>query len=488
MMIGRRTIVAGGFALAAAPGLADARPARPPGRFGHVMMDAGTGAILDARDADAAFIPASTTKSLTTLAALATLPPTTRFLTRVHASGPVEGGVLDGDLTLVGGGDAMLDTADLAQLAADLRATGLRRVTGAFRVTGVAGPERAVLNTRQPLQAGYNPAIGPLCLNFNRVLLRWRNGGGARRLTANAHADGRSIVARSVAARESRQADRPRHDRTETGETWTLPARDLARDGERWFPVRDPMLYAATVFRDLCAVQGIRLPVPERTALVPADAPLAVHGSDVAFAQIKKMMKYSNNLAAEMLGIAAAQRLGAAPATVEDAAQTTLDWLTRQGIATDGMVLENHSGLSTRSRLTPRQMADCLRLGSRRFGDAFASLHTTGKLRGEAGGLPAYTLRTKTGTMHFVRCLAGFVEVEGRRAVFAVFHADDDRRAALDARYAPYDEGRPPGGKRWLRRALDHENAILKDWIAGRLGQARSRPTFAMEPIEEDGR
>jgi len=466
-MTTRRRFIGGAAALAAWPtGPGAAIPPRPPGRTGHILMDAATGAVLDSSAADDAFIPASTTKSATALVTLSTLAPTTRFLTRVHGTGPLEGGTLGGDLILVGGGDSALDTADLAQLAKALRAKGVRRVAGSFLVAGVDGPRADVLNPNQPLQANYNPAIGPLCLNFNRVLMRWRKGAGRRTLDAIAHADGRSIPAGSIGARAG---GNPYHSLVGSREVWTIPAQDMAQDGERWYPVRRPALYAAAVFRDLCAAEGIAMPEARETGALPTDAPLALHRSDVVFAQIKKMMRYSNNLSAEMLGIAAAQRIGATPLTVADAGAATTGWLRDQGIVRGDAMLENHSGLSSNSRIAPRQMADILRAGHERYGSGFVGLHTQGKLRGSGAGLPPYTLRSKTGTMHFVRCLAGFLEVDGRMAIFAIFSVEDGRRAALDAAYAPYEDRRPPGARPWLRQALDHENGLLKGWVSRRL-------------------
>ena len=465
----RRSVLSGLAATVALPALPLARDMPPaPGTTGYVLMDMESGRIIDARRPDDGFVPASTVKSITALATLATLPPTQRFFTRVHGRGPLEDGVLEGDLVLVGGGDAALDTADLDRLAKALRAKDVRRVTGRFLVTGIAWPEEPILNALQPHQAGYNPAIGPLCLNFNRVLLRWRTRQGRRSLTTHAHADDRTVPARSVAARALRRGG-ALHGLEPGREVWALPERDLRRDGERWFPVRRPDLYAADVFRTLCAEEGIVLPEPRRTSETPTDPPLAMHRSDVVFAQTKKMMKYSTNLTAEMLGIAAARRIGGPPETVADAARTTADWLVREEIVSGEPVLENHSGLSSRSRITPRQMGDILRAGHTRFGGAFAGLHTEGKVRGPQDGLPSYTMRTKTGTMHFVRALAGFLEADGRRAVFAIYAMDERERMALDARFTPYDERKPPGSGRWLRRALDHENALLRRWLERRL-------------------
>ena len=465
-MTSRRHFLGGAMALAASPiGSAEASAPRPaPGRTGYILMDAENGAVFDSRNADDGFIPASTTKAITAFVTLSTLAPTTRFFTRLHARGPLKDGVLDGDLILVGGGDSALDTGDLAQLAKALKAKGVRQVTGDFLVTGIEGPTQPVLNPFQPLQASYNPAIGPLCLNFNRVLLRWRNRGGRRMLTTHAHASERSVPAEAIAFRALRTGG-ALHGLEEKREVWAIPSRDMRRDGERWFPVRRPSFYAATVFRTLCTAEGIALPEPKVTTDLPTDAPLAMHRSDVVFAQIKKMMKYSTNLSAEMLGIAAAREIGGTPETVEAAAQTTTGWLKSEGIVRDDLMLENHSGLSTRSRITPRQMADILRAGHERFGSGYIGLHTEGRLRGAKTGLPAYNFRSKTGTMNFVRCLSGFLEVGERRAIFVIFGMDDVRRDMLDAQYAPYDERKPPGSGRWLRQALDHENALLRGWV-----------------------
>ncbi len=469
-MTSRRAFVTGGMAMAALrPDIAAAAPTPPSGETGWLLMDAESGAVLDSRAIDTGFIPASTTKSVTALLTLSTLPPTTRFLTRIHATGPLRNGVLEGDLTLVGGGDPALDTGDLAQLAKALRAKGLRRVAGRFLVAAIDGPDEPVLNEQQPLQASYNPAIGGLCLNFNRVLLRWRRQGNRHRLAAIAHSDNRSVSARSVDFKASRSASAPRHRMDGDREIWTLPARDLHRDGERWMPIRNPASYAGAVFRSLCDEAGIVLPLAERTDNVPTDPPLALHRSDVVFALTTKMMKYSTNLTAEMLGIAAARRIGGIPRMIEDAAATSVDWLRREGGIDGPLTLANHSGLSSASRITPRQMADTLRLGYRRFGTGYIGMHTKGELRGNRNGLPPYRFWAKTGTMNYVRSLAGFLEVDGRRAIFVIFHMNARNRAALDAAYTPYDERRPPGSGRWLRRALDHENALLRGWLSAGL-------------------
>ena len=139
------------------------------GQVGYLAVDAATGAVVDARAPDAALPPASTAKAITALYALERLGVRHRFYTRLIALGPVAGGRIDGDLMLVGSGDPTLSTDGLAAMAADLRAQGVRGVSGRFLVQEGALPSLRVIDPDQPDHVGYNPAISGLNLNFNRV-------------------------------------------------------------------------------------------------------------------------------------------------------------------------------------------------------------------------------------------------------------------------------------------------------------------------------
>ncbi|MGE5225844.1 MAG: D-alanyl-D-alanine carboxypeptidase/D-alanyl-D-alanine-endopeptidase [Planctomycetaceae bacterium] len=75
-------------------------------------------------------IPASNEKLLTSMAALAAFGPSHRFPTVAASTGPMRGGVVRGDLWLVGSGDPELTGARLVTLATALRNAGLREVRG----------------------------------------------------------------------------------------------------------------------------------------------------------------------------------------------------------------------------------------------------------------------------------------------------------------------------------------------------------------------
>ena len=75
--------------------------------------------------------PASTQKVYTAAAALLRLGPTHRLRTEVRATGSLlEGGILAGDLVLVGGGDPTITGNDLQRMAFEVAGAGVTRVAG----------------------------------------------------------------------------------------------------------------------------------------------------------------------------------------------------------------------------------------------------------------------------------------------------------------------------------------------------------------------
>ena len=135
--------------LAAMLGAALPAAATGPG-VGIEVADAGTGQVLYSANASALATPASTTKVVTAVAALAALGPDARFTTTVRQVG--------GTVVLVGGGDPTLAVneypssdyprpATLAQLAAGtaraLKAQGRHSVRLGYDTALFSGPDMA---------------------------------------------------------------------------------------------------------------------------------------------------------------------------------------------------------------------------------------------------------------------------------------------------------------------------------------------------------
>jgi D-alanyl-D-alanine carboxypeptidase/D-alanyl-D-alanine-endopeptidase (penicillin-binding protein 4) len=142
-----------------------------PARSAAVAMDLSTGAVLFTQNSSLPLAPASNEKLPLTYAALSNLGATYRIETDVLGEGSQDGTIFDGTLVLKGGGDPTLSTAGLRALAAQLRAAGIRHVTG-----GIVGDE-SYFDARRTV-AGWKPSFyiqesPPLsALSVNRSLAR----------------------------------------------------------------------------------------------------------------------------------------------------------------------------------------------------------------------------------------------------------------------------------------------------------------------------
>jgi serine-type D-Ala-D-Ala carboxypeptidase/endopeptidase (penicillin-binding protein 4) len=105
-----------------------------PSASGAIAVDLRTFAVLFEQHADTPLMPASNEKLPTTFAALRELGPYYRFRTEVLGSGYRDGPTWVGNLILKGYGDPTLSSRRLAELAAEVKAQGIQRVTG--RVLG----------------------------------------------------------------------------------------------------------------------------------------------------------------------------------------------------------------------------------------------------------------------------------------------------------------------------------------------------------------
>ncbi len=132
--------------------------ASPVGGAASVAVRDADGRLVVAIRANEERIPASNEKLITTATALRVLGPSGRLETSLVAAGPVENGVVRGDIWLVGGGDPSFSTPAFARaaygggvattraLARALRRQGVRRITGGVRTDAtrfdrrIAGP------------------------------------------------------------------------------------------------------------------------------------------------------------------------------------------------------------------------------------------------------------------------------------------------------------------------------------------------------------
>ena len=474
-------LLLGGSVLAAMPACANApersmrpvvKPAAPVegivaraglgGDLAFAVVDMRSGNLLEGQGGNTPLPPASVAKAVTALYALDALGAGYQFRTRLVATGPVSDGVLRGDLVLAGGGDPTLETDHLATMAADLARAGVRQVTGRFLVWGNALPFAAEIANDQSAQAGYNPSVSGLNLNFNRVHFEWRRAGPDYAVTMDARSN-RHRPAVQMARMEvvNRSSPLYTYRRGAARDEWSVARGALGNSGSRWLPVRHPELYAGDVFRVLAQGQGVALPAPEQTRTTPAGRDLVTHRSRPLLDVLRDLLRFSTNISAEAVGMTASVARGGGLASLPASAAQMSDWArARFGMSSARFV--DHSGLGAASRVSMVDLANMFR----RAGEdgalrAILREHPFRDANNRIVPAPGLDVRAKTGTLYFVSALGGYlVAPGGREMAFAICSADLARRA----RVAGGQIDRPEGTAAWAREARMMKQQLLRRW------------------------
>jgi D-alanyl-D-alanine carboxypeptidase/D-alanyl-D-alanine-endopeptidase (penicillin-binding protein 4) len=357
-----------------------------------------------------AAVPASTTKLLTSVAALEALGPETTFATRVTAPTP-------GRIVLVGGGDPLLGTRP-------------------SRPKGSDYPPRADLRTLAARTAAALQGAGVTAvrLGFDDSLF------GAP--TTSPHWPATYV---------------PEDVVSHITALWADQGNDAS--GRR---VDDPARAAAASFADALRARGItvrgqvvRAPGTGTTLASVESAPLREI--------VQHTLETSDNDAAEVLAHHVGAKLSGA-GTFDGGVVGTLATLTRLGVPTTGLQLYDGSGLSRENRIAPATLTGVLQVAAQRpeLAAVLGGLPVAGftgslvERFDDAASAPALgVVRLKTGTLTGVSSYAGTVtDLDGEVMTFVMMadrvspaqtlaarRALDDAAAALAGCHCAPDAG-----------------------------------------------
>lgn len=359
----------------------------PPDTCIRVEVD---GSTIYRHAADQPLVPASTQKLATAAVALDQLGADHRLETRVLAATAPTGGVVAGDLVLVGGGDPLLTTSayafvrrigpdqpvtSLDGLADQVAATGLKRITG--RVLGDESRyDQARTVASWPERYLRQGQIGPL--------------------SARAVDDGFNLA-------------------------FPAPGDDAPVERER---SADPAGDAARTFAELLRARGIQVDGAAGAGTAPVAAtPIAVARSAPLGDLVREMLQTSDNGTAELLTKEVGHASGAGGSTAAGVAVIARR-ATELGFGGPATHPVDGSGLDPGNRATCDELVEVLDATGGVSGSLGAALPVAGRsgtLRDRFRGTPAEgRLRAKTGTLSTVTALAGFVELpDGGTATFA---------------------------------------------------------------------
>lgn len=437
--------------------------ARLSGTLSFAVADVKTGAIQEVHNPTLSQPPASVIKTVTTLYALDTFGAAHRFRTDLLARGTLRNGILDGDLILVGGGDPTMDTDALVDMAAKLKRAGVNEVRGKFIVHDGLLPYVRTIDQDQPDHLGYSPSVSGLALNYNRVYFEWKRAAKGYRITM----DARSTRVRpdvEIARMKLAARDAPVYTYAERRgvDEWTVAQGALGNEGGRWLPVRNPAGYVGDVFRTLARAHGISLkPAEIDRGPQPAGDVLVRRTSEPLQEILRDMLKYSNNLTAEMVGLSASVARGVAPRDLRQSGDAMAKWAAEDLGMTQSRFVD-HSGLGDASRMSPADLVQALvRVGQRGVLRPLLKPWAMRDDKGRPVKNHPVKVDAKTGTLHFVSGLGGYLTApNGRELAFAIFASDMDIRNGLQKQ----ERERPPGARTWNGRAKLLQARLLERW------------------------
>lgn len=398
--------------------------------------------------ADVPMNPASVMKLVTTYAALDVLGPAFVWRTPVWLDGPVENGVLKGNLVIQGQGDPKLVLERLWLLLRRVQGLGVLRIAGHIvldRQAFVVPASDPGEFDGEPLRP-YNAAPDALLLNFKSMVLTFTPDTQAKvaRVQLDPPLAGvqwpTQVPLSNTPCADYRGALKADFsDAKRIRFSGSYPA----ACGEKIWPVAyaDPSSYNARALEGLWHTMGGQLDGTVLDGAAPATAPSFEVVSPTLLEVVRDINKFSNNVMAQQLfltlGLDATSHGVATPAS---ARASVRQWWQRRISASNVPSIDNGSGLSRLTRISAAQLGLLLKTAyaSPTMPELMSSLPMVGVdgtlKRSQAAAGSAHL---KTGSLREVMALAGYVHAaSGKRYVLVamVNHPNAAAvRPALDA-------------------------------------------------------
>ena len=422
-----------------------AAPAFEHSIWGVLVTSLSNGDTLYSVNARKLLMPGSNMKIVTLAAAADRLGWNYKYETRLLATAPIDGGVLAGDLIVVGSGDPGIGGRDgpatrvFDAWADELVARGLRRIDGR-----IIGDDRAF--DAEPLGAGWTwedlgegYSAGVSALQFNENAVRAAIAPGLRAgdpaiVTVDPPGSGLVVlneVTTTAAGTAAAAAVRrlPGSSRLEIRGTVALGSAPVGQT----LSVDNPTLFFVTVLRTALIAHGIDVRGPAVDVDEAGDLParerahvLMSYQSLPLSALATTLMKVSQNLYAETF----LKTMGAAAGTptYEGGRSAALAVIEAWGVEPGGLIMRDGSGLSRYNYVTPQTIVTILTHVERDqalrdpFEAALPIAATDGTLSRRMVGTPAGgNARAKTGSLSNVRALSGYVTTaDGERLAFSI--------------------------------------------------------------------
>ncbi len=422
------------------------------GQIGIKIVSLNTGKVVFEENGEKYFMPASNMKNFTVATALEKLTPDYRFVTSVYAAAmPDADGTIKGDLRIYGRGDVSISTSfskgnyykGLDDLATKITAVGVKKIEGSivaddsyFKGYPIPGGWEW-----DDLQSYYGAEVSALPLNDNAVDLTVRPGPLGYACTVNLSPYNPVYRVKNLCTTTAAGTPRTLKIVKVLGQnqleiTGTLPLGNAGFSNP--VSVSRPAELFAALLKQRLELKGVTVAGQYRTYIGKSTLIETVEIAKMESPPLSliaaKTMKPSQNMYTETLLWALGEEerkridmptIGSnAPPPQQDSSALGLaqvkSFLTSIGIAPDGVIQHDGSGLSRHDLITPSAVVQLYVYMAKqsKYAQSWRDSLTIGGVDGTLanrfkGTAAAGNIRGKTGTIDQVSALSGYITTAG---------------------------------------------------------------------------
>ncbi|HET7459739.1 MAG TPA: D-alanyl-D-alanine carboxypeptidase/D-alanyl-D-alanine-endopeptidase [Longimicrobium sp.] len=376
--------------------------------------------------------PASNNKVYSTIWALEMLGPEHRFATDLLATGPVQNGVLQGDLVLRGSGDPAFGYPSydrdpmkpLRIMAEALKRKGVTQVTGGI-IADATIDDGAHHGPNWPRDTGngaaqYAPTVSGLPFNRNMLWVEFE-GGKVQTFPREA----------AIPVVWTQRGGRAVAVRKPDNDTIIVRGAPGGRGSRYGVGANEPALLAPSALRQALQEAGITVSGPVRLGKAPAGARLVHRHYSITLGEmIPQANRHSDNFFAEHFWKAAAAKATGQGSYQKGGLASAAFYHQHAGVPQGQLWQADGSGLSADNRTSAFALVQALNFANQQpWSQLFhESLPVAGKPGGTlnrmyVGQAAAGNLHAKTGYIKHVRTLSGYVKTaDGELVVFSFLY------------------------------------------------------------------
>ena len=379
--------------------------------------------------------PASVQKVVTSIVALNALGTDFSFETKVDMRGELKSdGTLDGDIYLIGGLDPALTSAELRQMAFDLKKAGIRKINGTLYadISMMDSISWGPGWSWDDAPSSYQPFISPLmvdagCMRVQVIPTEKGHRSNVLLFPSNHFV---KIVNYSVTNDNSAGPLEMDYDWLESGNIVRISG-NVTKPQSLTFGVRSSQDFAFSLFREYLDEAGISFSKYAYGQCPPVSSTLSVV-SHPLMQILKQALKESDNLYAECMFLRASRFSAGTKTGFSQAAKYTQQFVDRKfGFDSHSLNIVDGSGLSMYDFMTPRFLVDMLSLvqsDAKIFDIFFSSLPVAGMdgtLKSRMSDKSSIgKVYAKTGSVTGACTLAGYVLTRsGHMLAFAIMNS-----------------------------------------------------------------